>query len=421
MTSVTHLQTQVKTKTLAPEWNESFTWDLHSSGSDDSVVEVIVYDHDKGAFYGSSAEYLGSVSLSVSSLEAHAGNERWYPLIFDAKHHKKEELITGAILLKFDFVGSDVEAARAAAEAAALEAEEREREHARARESERAAAAVAVAVAAAAAAKPKVRILAFSPLAKGSLTGKYLSATNGEHTRTHAHTHTHDPRDSESVRSATILPRRASLKIDAREASIKRAIVYDTPSTAMTTQLTSGSTKDLRCTRLKGTNMTGYDLSHTDLRRADLRGCSLAGANLRGARLPAWDSGLLEGVNLVGAKGWLPADKVSVRVTGVSHSPEETSSVYVVVSNGSHSHTTRTQRAVPDPCWEDETAQFTVRDVMDVRAELDSTAGLLANCHLDVDANGKSYYRNTSRGTASMTPPTGTRTPKSTRYEMCPQ
>jgi len=97
-------ETQVKTKTLAPEWNESFTWDLRGAGSDDSVVELIVYDHDKGSFYGSSAEYLGSVSLSVSSLEAHAGKERWYPLIFDAKHQKKEEPITGAILLKFDFV-----------------------------------------------------------------------------------------------------------------------------------------------------------------------------------------------------------------------------------------------------------------------------------------------------------------------------
>jgi len=32
-------ETHVKTKTLAPEWNESFTWDLRGAGSDDRVVE----------------------------------------------------------------------------------------------------------------------------------------------------------------------------------------------------------------------------------------------------------------------------------------------------------------------------------------------------------------------------------------------
>jgi uncharacterized protein YjbI with pentapeptide repeats len=77
--------------------------------------------------------------------------------------------------------------------------------------------------------------------------------------------------------------------------------------------------KDLSNAKLQGADLSSCDLSGVDLSSADLRGANLSNANmksanltnaqLQGARLPAWNSGLLEGVKLAGAEGWVPADK----------------------------------------------------------------------------------------------------------------
>jgi hypothetical protein len=45
------------------------------------------------------------------------------------------------------------------------------------------------------------------------------------------------------------------------------------------------------------------------LSEANLRSTNLSDAKLHNACLPAWSSGLLEGVKLAGAEGWVPADK----------------------------------------------------------------------------------------------------------------
>lgn len=67
--------------------------------------------------------------------------------------------------------------------------------------------------------------------------------------------------------------------------------------------------KDLRNTKLSGSNLSGFDLSQTVFTGADMRGCNLCGCNLRGAVMPAWDSGLLEGVQFdKHTLGWLPHD-----------------------------------------------------------------------------------------------------------------
>jgi hypothetical protein len=78
-------------------------------------------------------------------------------------------------------------------------------------------------------------------------------------------------------------------------------------SCALTTRL--NALKDLSNARLRRTGMSGHDLRNVNLSGADLRGCDLRRANLTGARLPDWDSGLFEGVQLEGAKGWLPAGR----------------------------------------------------------------------------------------------------------------
>jgi uncharacterized protein YjbI with pentapeptide repeats len=78
-------------------------------------------------------------------------------------------------------------------------------------------------------------------------------------------------------------------------------------SCALTTRL--DALKDLSNARLRCTDMSGHDLRNVNLSGADLRGCDLRLANLTGARLPKWDSGLFEGVQLAGAMGWLPADR----------------------------------------------------------------------------------------------------------------
>ena len=82
---------------------------------------------------------------------------------------------------------------------------------------------------------------------------------------------------------------------------------HGVPSRALTTRLES--LRDLGNARLRRTDMSGHDLSYVNLAGADLRYCNLRCANLDRAPLPAWDSGLLEGAQLAGAVGWLPANR----------------------------------------------------------------------------------------------------------------
>jgi uncharacterized protein YjbI with pentapeptide repeats len=65
----------------------------------------------------------------------------------------------------------------------------------------------------------------------------------------------------------------------------------------------------LECADLKRANLSDADLSDADLSGAKLIGADLSGCNLAGATLPPWSSGLLEGVKLAGATGWVPADR----------------------------------------------------------------------------------------------------------------
>jgi uncharacterized protein YjbI with pentapeptide repeats len=61
--------------------------------------------------------------------------------------------------------------------------------------------------------------------------------------------------------------------------------------------------------KLEGADMSDCNLSGANLGRADLRKANLSNAMLKDAILPAWNSGLLEGVRLTGATGWMPANK----------------------------------------------------------------------------------------------------------------
>jgi uncharacterized protein YjbI with pentapeptide repeats len=82
--------------------------------------------------------------------------------------------------------------------------------------------------------------------------------------------------------------------------------------------------KDLHDVKLKGADLSECDLSGVNLSASDLscsllskanlseanlRSTNLSDAKLHNACLPAWSSGLLEGVKLAGAEGWVPADK----------------------------------------------------------------------------------------------------------------
>jgi uncharacterized protein YjbI with pentapeptide repeats len=60
---------------------------------------------------------------------------------------------------------------------------------------------------------------------------------------------------------------------------------------------------------LSGCNLSYCSFNGADLSGADLRKTNLSNAMLKDAILPAWNSGLLEGVRLTGATGWMPANK----------------------------------------------------------------------------------------------------------------
>jgi uncharacterized protein YjbI with pentapeptide repeats len=69
------------------------------------------------------------------------------------------------------------------------------------------------------------------------------------------------------------------------------------------------SNANLQGSDLSGIDLSGFDLKGADFSQATLHKVNFTSAKLQGARLPAWSSGLLEGVKLAGAEGWVPADK----------------------------------------------------------------------------------------------------------------
>ncbi len=74
-------KTKVVPKTLSPEWDESFTFDLPE---EPTPLDVILFDHDKGLL-GASSEYLGSVTLDAALFSPGAKIEEWYDLTFDKR------------------------------------------------------------------------------------------------------------------------------------------------------------------------------------------------------------------------------------------------------------------------------------------------------------------------------------------------
>ena len=67
-------KTSVIDKTLNPEWNETFEFETSPS---ESNCNVVLYDYDKGIFYGSSQEYLGSVTVPILNLLGSGNGEQW--------------------------------------------------------------------------------------------------------------------------------------------------------------------------------------------------------------------------------------------------------------------------------------------------------------------------------------------------------
>ncbi|XP_076101854.1 multiple C2 and transmembrane domain-containing protein 1-like isoform X7 [Mytilus galloprovincialis] len=92
------LQTQTEYKTLNPEWNKVFTFnikDIHS------ILEVTVYDEDRDK----KVEFLGKIAIPL--LNVRCGEKRWYTL----KDKKLLNRTKGAIMLEIDVVYNPVKSA----------------------------------------------------------------------------------------------------------------------------------------------------------------------------------------------------------------------------------------------------------------------------------------------------------------------
>ncbi|KAH3839143.1 hypothetical protein DPMN_112567, partial [Dreissena polymorpha] len=92
------LQTHTEYKTLNPEWNKIFTFnvkDIHS------VLEVTVYDEDRDK----KVEFLGMVAIPL--LRMRPREKKWYAL----KDRKLIHRTKGSIQLEFDFIYNHIKAA----------------------------------------------------------------------------------------------------------------------------------------------------------------------------------------------------------------------------------------------------------------------------------------------------------------------
>jgi hypothetical protein len=93
------LKTKVVKQTVNPLWNETLKFEL-GKGVPTPVMTLVVYDEDKGFFMGTSAEYMGSCDITLDGLGFDEVKQEWHDLKFDAKYQKKEETITGRLMVK---------------------------------------------------------------------------------------------------------------------------------------------------------------------------------------------------------------------------------------------------------------------------------------------------------------------------------
>ena len=103
--------------------------------------------------------------------------------------------------------------------------------------------------------------------------------------------------------------RKLQRQADKRSKALAVSLYHDTSTLSRTVHVTPDEYRDLSRTRLKGMDFHGRDMSNLNLSDADLRDCNFQGALLNGTKLPLWSSGLLAGVKLAGAVGWMPEDK----------------------------------------------------------------------------------------------------------------
>lgn len=62
----------------------------------------MLFDHDKGMIMGSVSEFLGMAEISIDSLVTGVKIEDWYTLQWSAKYQKKQEKITGRVMLSIE-------------------------------------------------------------------------------------------------------------------------------------------------------------------------------------------------------------------------------------------------------------------------------------------------------------------------------
>lgn len=91
-------KTKVIAKSLTPEWNETFILDFE--GGRDSVLSVVIYDHDRSLLGGSSAEFLGSCDIALDPMGVDDPVRQWYKLVWDEKFSKAKEKVTGRVLIR---------------------------------------------------------------------------------------------------------------------------------------------------------------------------------------------------------------------------------------------------------------------------------------------------------------------------------
>ncbi|XP_055612277.1 multiple C2 and transmembrane domain-containing protein isoform X2 [Uranotaenia lowii] len=95
------LQTQTEYKTLTPNWNKIFTFNVKDMSS---VLEITVFDEDRDH----KVEFLGRVSIPL--LRIHNGEKRWYALK-DKKLYSRAKGTQPQILLEMTVVWSTIRAA----------------------------------------------------------------------------------------------------------------------------------------------------------------------------------------------------------------------------------------------------------------------------------------------------------------------
>jgi len=89
-------ETKVVPKTLNPEWEEEFTFDFKPGAGE--KLDVVLYDHDKGMLTNSK-EFLGAITIYIDHILPDLVFQEWHDLEYNPKYQKKQEDVTGKILL----------------------------------------------------------------------------------------------------------------------------------------------------------------------------------------------------------------------------------------------------------------------------------------------------------------------------------